>query len=319
MRRILGTMIAAAVLVALGVTGAVAADRIEKSLPLEPGGRLVLDSDAGSVTVRGTDRSGAQVVITSRGADLEEDYEFTFENEPGAVRIEGEKKGGLSWFSFGGGHSISYEIEVPRETTLEIGTGGGSVTVENMAAPADVQTSGGSITAKGIDANLVAKTSGGSIHLTDIRGDATVGTSGGRINAQAIEGRLEARTSGGSIAIDGVRGDLQAKTSGGSIKVREAGGRVEAKTSGGSIYVAFAPGNGQGGELKTSAGGIDILVDPSLGFDVDFSTSAGSVNLDVPGGVAGSVSRSEVTGTIGGGGAPLVARTSAGSIDLETR
>ena len=43
--------------------------RIEKNLKLDPGGKFVLDSDAGSVTLTGSSERGASVVITSNRDD----------------------------------------------------------------------------------------------------------------------------------------------------------------------------------------------------------------------------------------------------------
>ena len=46
--------------------------RIEKTLKLDPGGRFVLDSDAGSVTLTGSSERGANVVMTRTTRDVVE-------------------------------------------------------------------------------------------------------------------------------------------------------------------------------------------------------------------------------------------------------
>ena len=59
-------------LVALACASVSAADfRLERELALAPGGTFVLDSDAGSIDIRGTDRSGARVLVTSSRDDIE--------------------------------------------------------------------------------------------------------------------------------------------------------------------------------------------------------------------------------------------------------
>jgi hypothetical protein len=45
---------------------AAAEGRVERDLSLQPGGRLVVETAGGSITVTGGDRTGAHVVITAR-------------------------------------------------------------------------------------------------------------------------------------------------------------------------------------------------------------------------------------------------------------
>ena len=306
-----------AVLVLGLATPALAGYRAEKEFDLAPGGRFVLDSDRGSVTVTGSRSSGVRVVITSKKDNIEDYMKFEFDQSPGEVRVTGEKiKSFSSLFSWGSSHSLRYEVELPRETELEIDTGGGGIRVDGIQGEVQLDTSGGAIRAYDIEGELLAETSGGSITIERIQGNARVSTSGGSINAESIGGALEARTSGGSITIDGVEGDLHAKTSGGTIRIGGAGGRVDASSSGGSVRVQFTSGNFSGGSLSTSGGGIQVAVDPSAGFEVDAHASGGSVHCDFPVTVSGKLSRHTLRGTLGAGGELLRLRTSGGSIRI---
>ena len=53
--------------------------RIEKNFDLAPGGRLLVDTEAGSVSVIGGSGAECRVVITSSREDLDEKIEFSFE------------------------------------------------------------------------------------------------------------------------------------------------------------------------------------------------------------------------------------------------
>ncbi|MBZ5638376.1 MAG: DUF4097 family beta strand repeat-containing protein [Acidobacteriia bacterium] len=293
---------------------ALAGSRIEKNLTLGPGGKLVLDTEAGSVSVSGSTEAGVHVVVTSRSDDLEKRYKFEFQEAPGEVRITG-KKADTGWLR---GISVHFEIRAPRATSLSLRTSGGSIEASGLAGTADVDTSGGSISIDDLEGALKAHTSGGSITLREIKGDVRVETSGGSINASSIAGSLDARTSGGHVDVENVTGDAVLRTSGGSVKARNAGGRVIAKTSGGSIEVSFARGNARGGELETAAGSVEVTVDPSASLTVDATTSAGRISTDFPLQVTGSIGSSSVHGTIGKGGESLTIHTSAGSIELRS-
>lgn len=256
---------------------ACAQSRIEKTLPLEPGGQFVLQSDAGSVTVTGSSASGARIVITSNRGDLQSLFNFNFESSDGVARVTARKKSFFQWFS---SINLHFDVTVPAQTRVSIKTGGGSVKVSSLQGEQNLGTSGGSIVA------------------SEVRGDVVARTSGGGITANSLDGSLDADTSGGSIHIVGLTG------------------HVNAHTSGGSIQAALARGNSQGGQLDTSGGSIRVSLDPKANLNIEASTSGGSVSTDLPLRVQGKISHSSLHGTLGSGGPTLVLHTSGGSIHI---
>jgi DUF4097 and DUF4098 domain-containing protein YvlB len=268
--------------------------RIEKMLPLAPGGEFVLQSDAGSVTVTGSSASGARIVITSNRDDLESLFNFDFQSGGGVARVTARKKF-FGWFS---SVNLHYDITVPTQTRVSVRTAGGTVKASSLQGDQQLSTSGGSIVA------------------SDVRGNVTAGTSGGSIEAFDVHGNVEARTSGGSITANSVEGALEARTSGGSIHIEGLTGRVSAHTSGGSIHAELARGNSQGGEIETSGGSILVGLDPAASLNIDASTSGGSVSTDLPVRVQGTLSRSGLHGTLGSGGQTILLHTSGGSIRI---
>lgn len=303
----------------LGGAPALAGERIEKELELQPGGRLVLDSDTGSVKIVGSSRAGARVAIISRGDDIESRFDLDLGSEPGQVEITVRRKGARLFSWFGRGNHLEFEIEVPSETDLNIDTAGGSISVEKIDGEVRLDTSGGSISVEEVRGAVRADTSGGSINVAEVQGDVNADTSGGSINVEQVRGELRAETSGGSIRADRVSGDLHADTSGGSIRIEEAGGFVHAETSGGRITVSFATGNASGGELSTSGGGIGVTLDPGVDLNLDAATSGGSVTLDLPVRVQGEISKRSMRGAVGAGGNTLKLRASGGGIRIEPR
>jgi len=303
----------------LAALPAAAASRIEKELPLAPGGSFLLDTDTGSVTLAGTSESKVHVVITSKSDDIETRFDFTFEESPDRVAVHARRKGSerRSWFSWGDGDGLRYEIHVPSKTDIEVQTSGGSIEARNVRGQARLDTSGGAIRVGGVGGKVEASTSGGSISVEDAEADVSAETSGGGIDVERVKGSLRAETSGGSITILAVAGDVDAETSGGSIRIAEAGGRVNASTSGGSVTCVFNPGNARGGELSTSGGGIYVSLDASIGMEIDAETSGGTVTSDVPVTIQGKADRNELRGKIGAGGQLLRLRSSGGPIRIE--
>ena len=292
----------AGLLLALATAAPALADyRVERELALSPGGQLNLDTDSGRLTVRGTSRQNARVVVTSRSDDFEDRFDLTFEETPGAVTVEAKKRGSWArrWFNWRG-HSVRFEVEVPYETILHLHTAGGRILVSEIRA------------------SVEATTSGGSIEIENVEGRANVRTSGGSIRFTRIGRELSAETSGGSIKGEVVGGDVDVDTSGGSINLTGMAGAVKASTSGGSVTVHFAPGNSRGGSLSTSGGRVTAYVDPAAALDIDASSSGGGVTVDLPVTVQGKLSKRRVQGTLNGGGALLRLRTSGGGIRVNS-
>jgi DUF4097 and DUF4098 domain-containing protein YvlB len=292
-------ILTAASAAALSVLPALAETRIEKNLKLDPGGKLTVVSDAGSLTVTGSSKAGAHVLLTSDKDDFESRFDLKLEELPGELRISLKKKESIaSWTNWFNNSRIAFEIEVPTKTRTNLQTGGGHISLHALEGDANAETSGGHIEVGDLQGNLIAETSGGHISLKNISGTAKVETSGGHIQAENVDGNLHAETSGGHIEIRGAKG------------------RVDADTSGGHVEVGFAKGNAHGGKIESSGGGITVEVDPNVDLAIDASTSGGSVRTDIPVKVVGKVSGSSIKGTLGKGGETLYVHTSGGSVSI---
>jgi hypothetical protein len=321
-RRPLASVLGLAIGVTLASTAARAETRIEKHLPLDPGGHFTLDSQLGGIVLRGNSNSGVSVVVTSNRDDLEKLYDFRFDSTPGQVAVSAKKKGASSgWFSWSNGFRgrVKFEVSVPRRTSVEVHASGGSVDLAEIEGNTQVRSSGGGIRVSQIAGQLDVHGSGGSVELQDIRGNVRFSSSGGGLRASAVQGSMEGDASGGSVELDRVTGDLHVGSSGGGVTIRDAGGRVLAGSSGGSVEVAFAPGNGKGGTISSSGGGIDVRVDPNVGLELAASSSGGGVTCDLPVTVQGKISRSSIHGVLKGGGEKLTVRSSGGGVRIAPR
>jgi len=294
---------------------ALADTRMEKTLKLEPGGELRIDTDMGKVTVTGTAEPGVHVVITSKHKDLYELLHFRFEEGASSASIVARKKHRFSLFGHDG-DNVQFEIQVPASTRLSVETSGGGITISGLRDAARLSTSGGGISVRDHVGDVDTDTSGGGIRLRDVKGKVRANTSGGGVVAEGIDGPVRAESSGGSIELARVSGDIDAETSGGGIRIDQAGGRVHADTSGGGIEASFAKGNSKGGTLETSGGGIEVALDPEA--DLAIEASGNAVRSDLPIRVRGEISRGNLSGSLGKGGATLRLHTSGGSVRIQS-
>lgn len=293
--------------------------RMEKNLPLLPGGAFTLETEAGAVTVVGDSTADVFVLVTSERDDLVRRMDFRFDAQPGAVRVKATRRSHLvaDWLRhWGWNDRLRFEVHVPRRTGVAVQTAGGSVQITGLEGGARIHTSGGGLRLMNIGGDVEARTSGGPIRIQDVRGSVQARTAGGGIDVASVGGRVEVSTSGGSIRIDGSGGDVSARTSGGAIQVDQAGGRVEARTSGGPIRVRFAPGNGHGGALHTSGGSVQAAIDPTTAVSIDAVASGGRVTSDLAMNTWGESRRSALRADLNGGGPVLQMHTSGGPVRI---
>ena len=284
---------------------ATAADSdIEREFQVDAGGKLIIESDAGPIDVEAWDNNAVRVLASDTDG-----FTVEFSQSGDTVRVKAQaNRGGL--FSRMRSN-IRFSVMVPQEFDVELDTGGGAISVSDLAGNVSADTSGGRIEIGNITGGkVVADTSGGRIQIGDVDGDVEADTSGGAIEIGNVTGWVVADTSGGSILIGNVQGDMSADTSGGNIKVGQGGGKVELDTSGGTIRAAYAQGpvnaDTSGGNIFLEGSATSIEADTSGG-NIVIERSIGKVTADTSG---GSITISQSTG-------PITADTAGGKINVE--
>lgn len=254
--------------------------KLDRTFNVAPGGALTVDADGATVKVSGNDGNQVVVHMLIRGPDKDfakTTLDATQNGNDVTVRMKRAKDSWLSWGNWNTDEFI--EVTVPRSYAITVRTGGGSV------------------------------------ELRDTAGSATLHTSGGSITAQSVTGNIELRTSGGSIHAQNIRGDVDAGTSGGEVKLLDVDGKIRGNTSGGSMRCSLVGAN-RGISATTSGGTIELTLPRSTTGNVEATTSGGQIDSDLPVTSTGRMQDSRLVGTLNGGGAPIYARTSGGSIRL---
>ncbi|MBS3819927.1 DUF4097 family beta strand repeat protein [bacterium] len=306
------TLLCTAVLafVVPGTASASIDDTIQKSFTVDSGGTLDVDTDKGSIEVRGTTGRTVEIKVVRKvkTADREkaqkilDNFKIDFKQSGKDIFITGERGRKESiWDKIWNRLNVKYTISVPEIYNVELKTSGGSISVENLEGEVNIKTSGGSLNLEKITGPVWGKTSGGSIRVGEVDGDVDI------------------NTSGGSIQIEGARGSIKAHTSGGSINVQEVMGSINADTSGGSIKASISRQPQTDCRLTTSGGSITVYLAGDIAVDLDASTSGGGVYTESPVTIQGKINKSKLKSKINGGGPLLYLHTSGGSIYIKTK
>ncbi len=317
-------------LLALGTSVAFASseESVHQDLDIKSGGNLVVDVAFGTIDVAGAASDKVTIDAHRKIETSDEAKEkqylaevpivITSENNTVTVRARRTEKDSWSW-NCNGNTSMDarYTIRIPKNFNLDLKTGGGMITANEVAGTCKMSTGGGKLRLAQLRGPLEAKTSGGSIRLTDCQGVLNVSTSGGEIKAETGSGSLDARTSGGSIVVRNFGGDTSVKTSGGQLTLENVRGKLSGKTSGGSITAALVSPLPGDVDLASSAGSISLSVPADAAMNIDASASVGAVSTDLPF-VVTRAEREQLRGALNGGGKSVTLRSSAGSISIRS-
>ena len=145
--------------------------------------------------------------------------------------------------------SARLRVAVPRTTMLDLRSGDGSITVEEITGTASLRTDDGSIVASRLSGEVLARTDDGSIRFRE------------------MTGKVDVETGDGSIVVGGTLTHLRAKTGDGSVRVAvEPGSRVEEDWT-----------------VETRDGSVEVRLPETLDVVVDAVTSDGSIRSNYPG------------------------------------
>jgi DUF4097 and DUF4098 domain-containing protein YvlB len=318
-------------LVGSAVALASSEDQVNQRFTVEPGGKVTVDVEFGSVDVK---TSNDPVVIVdawrkiSRKSKADEEaylrdhpIEVTQDGANVTVRARGKVEGRTtrSFFGRGNQNEARYTLTIPAKFNVQLKTSGGPITVSDLTGETRANTSGGALRFEHLHGPIDANTSGGAIHVTASEGPMKVHTSGGGIDIIGGSGSVEAGTSGGPIKVKDFTGPIHVNTSGGGISVEDVTGELHGSTSGGSIHASLGAPLGETTRLTTSGGGITVNLPKDSAFDLDAATSAGSVHSEFAVDSSGKPNRSHLKGPVNGGGKSVYLRTSAGSIEVKQR
>jgi len=193
--------------------------------------------------------------------------------------------------------SISYEVTVPADASVEARSGSGNVSIEGVRGEVQTQTGSGDIRLSNLGGRAHAQTGSGGIRAQDVAAPFYAHTGSGNIDAALTgSGDVDIQTGSGTVELRGVKGGLRARTGSGNIGAD------------GSVTGPW--------ELHTGSGNIRMALASSGGFNLDVHTSSGSIHSDLPITVQGSLNRHELKGTVRGGGPDVEVHSGSGDVDI---
>jgi hypothetical protein len=317
--------LAAAVIVSLALAPHAAAQAAEGSFErtLKVTGPVEMSIRSGSGRIRVTAGGGDTVRIAAR---LRADNAW-FSGDVGARIREIEKNppveqagNSIQVGRFADEHvashiSISYDVTVPPQTSVNARTGSGSIDIGDVGGTVDASTGSGSITVGRVAGAVVAGTGSGSITITGA-GSLKARTGSGSIRASAVAGAASASSGSGSVHVaQSGKGDVDISSSSGEVVVSGVNGAARVSASSGSIEVEGRPAGPW--DVHSSSGGVMLRIPADAQFDLDARVSSGRIQTTHPVTMTGTIDKQRLQGKVRGGGPLVSIRTSSGGIRIQ--
>lgn len=214
------------------------------------------------------------------------------------------------------GVSITYTVEVPRDTAVNSVSVSGSESIRNVRGPLLAESVSGSVRAQDIGRDTRLSSVSGSIDAQNLADDLRASSVSGSVTAMKIKGDVMAHSVSGNVRVDAPGGRVESASTSGSLEIRGANNDVKAHTSSGHVDVAGNPTGSSYWDLKTHSGSVSISVPPDANFHLSSNAVSGQIRAAIPI-VIEEQGKHSLRARMGNGNGRVEIHTVSGSIELQ--
>jgi DUF4097 and DUF4098 domain-containing protein YvlB len=178
--------------------------------------------------------------------------------------------------------SISYTIQVPRDTEVSSNLVSGAQTIRGVRGPVKAQSVSGTIRAEKIERDTQLTTISGSVSATDIGDEVRISTASGNVNVSNTKGDVHANALSGVIHVYKPGGRVEADAGSGEVEIHGAASDVNAHALSGRVSVQGNPGADSYWQLKTASGAVQLGVPASANLHLSAEATSGEIRTDIP-------------------------------------
>ncbi len=271
--------------------------------------RLVVENEAGLVTVRAVPAPSTSVAVTADTPSAEEIVEATtVECRPSGdthtVLVKVPRQRGRRALRRA---AVTVRVDVPEGSDVSVATASADVEVTGTVGAVDVKTASGDVSTDDIGHGLRAVTASGNVLVGTVSGGLKMRSASGDLRCARVTGRADCASTSGDVEIGAADDAVEIQATSGSVRLGELRNGAKVANVSGNIRVLSL---GEGHLLVRSVSG-DVVVGVPSGVDlfVDVSTM-GTFHSDIPIGDAP---------TSGGNGnkADVSVSTVSGNVEIE--
>ncbi|MGB7283401.1 MAG: DUF4097 family beta strand repeat-containing protein [Candidatus Acidiferrum sp.] len=211
--------------------------------------------------------------------------------------------------------SISYDIQVPRQTEVSASSVSGSESIRNVAGPVRAESVSGSVRVQDIGREVRLSSTSGTIEAENCDDDARGTSVSGSVIVSNAKGDVVAHSVSGDVQVNHPGGRVDADSSSGSIEVHGANGDVKSHSASGNLTVQGNPSGNSFWELRTLSGSVHLAVPPSANFHFSANAASGQISAQIPI-VIEEQDKHSLRAHMGNGGGRVEISTVSGDIEV---
>jgi hypothetical protein len=319
MRTSTRTALSTALAIAVALPVIAAEQTFERALQVTGPVTLGVSTGSGDITVRTGDDRSVKVVGTVRSTpssdhstqDAEAAVRAVVDAPPIVQSGNTIEIGKLADDDKRRNVSISYDVTVPRATTLSARSGSGDISVADLSAGVNARSGSGDIKIGRIEGPVSAKAGSGDVVVAAARGQTELATGSGDVSVDEAAGAVNVKTGSGDVRVrQSAPGALDASSGSGDIVAHGAAGPLHVRSASGEVTISGKPSADW--DVSTASASVVIDIPDGTGFKVSASTTSGSIKNE-HGGATTSAGKS-YEGTVGAGGPVVHVKTVSGSV-----
>lgn len=256
-------------------------------------GVVEIENFTGAVKVTGWERNEIAVTGRSDGGQLE----LEVAGERASIQVDSPNPHGTR---------ADLEVKVPAGSSLEVNAFQADVSVAGVSGRISIETVNGALLVTGAQ---------GELELNSVNGTVEVSGASRRVHVEAVNGNVTIKGTGGSIEASTVNGQLRYE--GGTLE------RASFETVSGALEVLTDLHPQARVELQSVSGPIELVLPATTQARFDVSSFSGDIRNDLSADVPERSSRftreSELSFTLGNGGATVDVQSLSGRILLRKR
>ncbi|MGC1483854.1 MAG: DUF4097 family beta strand repeat-containing protein [Candidatus Acidiferrum sp.] len=212
--------------------------------------------------------------------------------------------------------SISYAIEVPRQSEVSALSVSGSESIRDVAGPVRAESVSGSVRAQNIGHEVRLSSTSGTVEAENCGDDVRATSVSGSVTVSNAKGDVVANSVSGDVQVANPSGRVDSGSSSGSIDVRGASGDVKAHASAGHLTVQGNPSGNSYWELRTVSGAVHIAVPSNANFHFSAGAVSGEIRAQIPI-VIEEQGKHSLRAHMGDGGGRVEIHTVSGDIEVQ--
>ena len=212
--------------------------------------------------------------------------------------------------------SITYNVEVPRETEVTSTSVSGSQTVRNLRGPVQAESVSGSVRSQDIDREVRLSSTSGTVEAENCGDDVRATSISGSVTVSKAKGDVLAHSVSGDVQVSAPGGRVDADSSSGAIEVRGANADVQAHDAAGTLTVQGNPSGNSYWDLRTVSGSVHILVPANANFRFSANAVSGEIRAQIPIMIE-EQGKHSLRAHMGNGGGSVEIHTVSGDIEVQ--